>query len=208
MGIYTAIIGVATERFRGSTLRFQRTSAAVQCVLTWFCGWFIAAFPLLLVTAHWQFYNRTGICIPLPIEATDFKGRLYSFSILIVLNFLLFLLISTGQAFVYWSVQSNTLKTDTTKVSRDSTIARRLISVAVTDFPCWFPIGQCGMLALAGTSIPGEVNVALAVFVLPLNSAISPFMYTFNTLAEKRRKSNKEASLLKWLESHFELIVS
>eukprot|EP00745_Piridium_sociabile_P017415 TRINITY_DN26193_c0_g1_i4.p1 TRINITY_DN26193_c0_g1~~TRINITY_DN26193_c0_g1_i4.p1 ORF type:complete len:148 (-),score=11.75 TRINITY_DN26193_c0_g1_i4:96-539(-) len=147
------------------------------------------------------------MCIPLPVTRQDFKGRMYSFSVLIVFNFILFLLISAGQGFIYWSVQSNSLKANTTKVSRDMTIAQRLITVAVTDFMCWFPIGLCGMLALAGTPIPGEVNVALAVFVLPLNSAVNPFMYTFNTLAEKQRRSN-EANLLRWLKSHAEVTVS
>ncbi|KAL8572849.1 hypothetical protein ACOMHN_011098 [Nucella lapillus] len=89
---------------------------------------------------------------------------------------------------------------------KDMTIASRLITVAVTDFMCWFPIGTCGLLALAGSPVPGEVNVALAIFVLPLNSAINPFMYTFNTLMEKRRKSN-EAELLKLLESHADMII-
>ncbi|KAL8623403.1 hypothetical protein ACOMHN_063713 [Nucella lapillus] len=112
----------------------------------------------------------------------------------------------SGQALIYWSIQKSTLKSDTTRVSRDMTIARRLITVAVTDFMCWFPIGTCGLLAQAGVPIPVEVNVALAIFVLPMNSAINPFMYTFNTLAEKHKKSN-EAKLVKWLESRADMII-
>ena len=79
--------------------------------------------------------------------------------------------------------------------------------MAVTDFLYWFPIGVCGLLASSGTPVPGEVNVALAISVLPINSAINPFMYTFNMLVEKRRQSN-EAKLLKWLESHADLLVN
>ncbi|XP_076454829.1 G-protein coupled receptor GRL101-like [Babylonia areolata] len=188
-------------RFPFSTRRFERASASVASLLTWMVGWMIALFPLLPVTSHWEFYSQTGICVPLPVTRQHFKGKVYSFSVLIGLNFLLFLLVSSGQAFIYWSIQSNTLKTNTTKVSRDMTIARRLITVVVTDFLCWFPVGLCGMLALAGVPIPGDVSVAFAIFVMPLNSAINPFMYTFNTVAEKRRKS-KEAKLVKWLESH------
>ena len=126
---------------------------------------------------------------------------MYIFGVMIILNFNLFLIISVGQALIYWSVrrQSFDKASSTTRVSKDMTVARRLITVAATDFLCWFPIGLCGMLALAGVPIPGEVNVALAIFVLPLNSAINPFMYTFNTLAEKLRASN-EAKLLRWLE--------
>ncbi|KAL8589162.1 hypothetical protein ACOMHN_052500 [Nucella lapillus] len=192
--------------FPFSSLRFSRASAAVACLFIWLVGWFLALVPLLPVTSHWDFYGQTGICIPLPVTTQEFKGKWYSFSVVIAFNFLLFLFISTGQSLIYWSIQKSTLKTNTTKASRDMTIARRLITVAVTDFLCWFPIGTCGLLALAGVPVPVEVNVALAIFVLPLNSAINPFMYTFNTLVEKRKKSN-EAKLLKWLESHADVII-
>ncbi|XP_076452176.1 G-protein coupled receptor GRL101-like [Babylonia areolata] len=193
--------------FPFSTLRFQRMSATMACLLTWFGCWFLALLPLLPMTSHWEFYSQTGTCIPLSVTGKEFKGKVFSFSVLIVLNFVLFLSISVGQALIYWSIKSTSLKTNTTKVSRDMTIAGRLITVAVTDFLCWFPIGICGMLALAGTPIPGEVSVALSIFVLPLNSAVNPFMYTFNTLAEKRRKTNED-NFVKWLESNADLIMT
>ena len=192
-------------RFPFSSVRFQRTSAAVTCLITWFVGLLLGSVPLLPVTSHWEFYSQTGICIPLPVNRTDFEGKTFSIGVFIIFNFVLFVLIAGGQVFIYWSVQKNALNTDSAKVSRDLTIARRLISVAVTDFLCWFPIGLCGLLALADIPIPGEVNVALAIFVLPLNSALNPFMYTFNMLMEKRRKS-REATLQQWLENHSNLL--
>ena len=191
--------------FPFSSVRFQRTSAYLACVFTWLIGWLLASVPLLPSVSHWEFFSQTGICIPLPVTRQDFEGKVYSVTVFIILNFVLFTLIATGQAFIYWSVQKNALQTDSTKTSRDLTVARRLISVAVTDFLCWFPIGLCGLLALADTPIPSEVNVGLAVFVLPLNSALNPFMYTFNMLREKGRK-RKEAMLLKWLEDHADLL--
>ena len=192
-------------RFPFTNLRFKRTSASVACAFAWLIGWLLASIPLLPMTSHWEFFSQTGICIPLPVTRQDFKGKTYSVSVFIVLNFVLFLLVATGQAFIYWSVQKNALKTGSTRVSRDLSIARRLISVAVTDFLCWFPIGLCGLLASAEFPVPVEVNVGLAIFVLPLNSALNPFMYTFNTVMEKRRKS-KEAMLLKLLELQCEVL--
>ena len=192
-------------RFPFSRVRFQKISATVACLITWTIGFLLALIPLLPATSHWDFYSQTGICIPLTVIRQDFKGRGYSVSVFIVLNFILFLFIATGQAFIFWSVQRNALKNDVTKVARDLTIAQRLISVAVTDFLCWFPIGVCGLLASAGTPVSGEVNVALAIFVLPLNSALNPFVYNFKTAMEKRRRA-KSAMLLKWLEKHSNLL--
>ena len=190
--------------FPFTTLRFQRSQAALVCLITWLVGLSLALVPLLPVTSHWEFFSQTGICIPLPVTRQTFRGKAFSSGVFIVFNCFLFVLIATGQAFIYWSIQKNAFNTDSAKASRDQTIARRLISVAVTDFLCWFPIGICGLLVLADIPIPGEVNVAFAIFALPLNSALNPFMYTFNMVMEKRRQS-REALLLQWLESSSEL---
>nr|KAG5694753.1 hypothetical protein BaRGS_002706 [Batillaria attramentaria] len=128
------------------------------------------------------------------------KGRDYSFGVMVVLNFVLFLLISVGQAFIYWSVRLNSMATETTRKSQDLTIARRLITVAVSDFLCWFPVGLLGLMAAAGIPVASEFSVFTAVIVLPLNSALNPFLYTYNVLAEKRRKA-REARLLELLQS-------
>ena len=119
---------------------------------------------------------------------------------MILPNFVLFLLIAVGQAIIYWSVRSNSISSSKKTGSRDATIARRLTTIVLSDFLCWFPIGLLGVLASTGTPIPGEVNVAVAIFVMPFNSALNPFLYTFNVLMEKRRKAQK-AYLLKRLES-------
>ena len=79
------------------------------------------------------------------------------------------------------------------------------MSVAVTDFLCWFPIGLCGLLAESGKVISGEVNVAVAIFVLPFNAAFNPFLYTLNVVIEKKQKQ-KEAKLLLELEKGLQCI--
>ena len=59
------------------------------------------------MTSPWEFYSHTGMCIPLPFTTSErFLGYHYSFSVMIILNFVLFLLIAVGQAFIYWSVRS------------------------------------------------------------------------------------------------------
>jgi hypothetical protein len=180
-------------RFPFSTMRFGPRSALLACVGLWLTGIVLATVPLLPATSHWQFYSQTGICIPLPVTRQDFQGRAYSFGMLIVLNMTLFVAIAVGQVAILWSVRRNTMATtDTTRKTKDLTVARRLITVVVTDFLCWFPIGVCGFLALGGVPIPEEMNVALAIFVLPVNSAVNPFLYTINLILEKRHLASEE----------------
>ena len=188
-------------RFPFSTLRFSRRSARVACVLTWLVGFALSLLPLRVT--HWEFYRQTGICIPLPVTRHEFNGHAYSFGLMIIFNFILFLVIAAGQLFIYNSVRVNTMVTNTSQKVHDITIARRLLTVAVSDFLCWFPIGMLGLLAAGGMPIPGAVNVAMAIFVLPLNSALNPFLYTFNIFIERRRKK-KDKRIVKYLQSKYE----
>ena len=80
--------------------------------------------------------------------------------------------------------------------SQDHKIARRLVSIAMTDFLCWFPVGLLGALSSQGVVISSEVNVGIAIFVLPLNSALNPFLYTLNTLLERLSQAKEEQLLL------------
>jgi hypothetical protein len=123
---------------------------------------------------------------------------------MIILNFVLFLLIAAGQALIYRTVKQNTITTAVhSRKPRDHTIAKRLFSVAITNFLCWVPVGLCGLLASHGVPVPGEVNVAMAIFVLPLNAATNPFLYTFNVIMEKRRR-DEEGKLLAALKAELE----
>ena len=192
-------------RFPLSGFHLSSKSSHLTCSVTWICGTLVAAVPLLPATSHWQFYSQTGICIPLPITRSDFIGRSYAFGVMIILNFVLFLLIAAGQISIYLSIRANSMSlgTDSARKDRDVTISRRLITIAVSDFLCWFPIGLLGLLASQDVSIPGEVNVAMAILVLPLNSALNPFLYTLNIILEKRRKV-REQRLQKLLLSRVE----
>ena len=187
-------------RFPFSQVRFKPTSALVTCAFAWAVGICLAALPLTRVGSDWHFYSQTGICIPLPITRNQFKGHKYSFSVMIVLNFVLFLLIACGQAGIFYTVRSSSMKSSRGKQSSDLTLAYRLVNIVISDFLCWFPICVLGLMATYGIPIPGEVNVAMAIFVLPLNSALNPFLYTLTTLLEKQRKS-REIKLTKRIEA-------
>ncbi|KAK7105392.1 hypothetical protein V1264_016781 [Littorina saxatilis] len=188
-------------RFPFSRVRFSKKSGTLASGLVWVVGVVLALIPLLPPTTHWGFYSFNGICIPLPITRKEFPGHDYSFSLLIVFNFVLFMLIAVGQLLIYLSVQKNSLQHAdrvTKRSSKDQRLAQRLIIIAISDFLCWFPIGLLGILSSTGVSISGEVNVAMAIFVLPLNSAINPFLYTVNKLLEKKRLE-KEKRLMELL---------
>ena len=181
-------------QFPFSQCHFSHRSAIVTCGVVWCGGLVLAVVPLMPDLSHWQFYGQSGICIPLPITRKTFPGHHYSIGIMIILNFVLFLLIAVGQLIIYWSIRTNSICAPgavTNRKSKDLTVARRLLTVAMSDFLCWFPIGLLGLLASRGMAVPGEVNVAMAIIVLPLNSSLNPFLYTVNVIQERRRKAKE-----------------
>ena len=108
---------------------------------------------------------------------------------MIIFNFILFMLIALGQIGIFAAIKLSTIKTstDSKRKSSDLVLAYRLATVVLSDFLCWFPIGVLGLMAANGFPVPSELNVALAIFVLPLNSALNPFLYTLNSIMEKNR---------------------
>ena len=76
----------------------------------------------------------------------------------------------------------------------------------MSDFLCWFPIGFVGLLAANDARIPGEVNVAMAMTVMPLNSTINPFLYTLNIVLERRRRA-REQRLQDWMNRKVKAMV-
>ena len=183
-------------RFPLSFVHFSGFHAQLASCVSWATGLALATVPLLPPVAHWHFYGQTGICVPLPVTQTQSAGHNYSFGVMIIVNFVLFLITVAGQAAIYMSIRANTMVGSRTgQHSQGMDIARRLCTVAVTDFLCWFPIGCLGLLASRGFPVSGDVNVAMAILVMPLNSAINPFLYTLNVLLEKREK-RKEKQLI------------
>ncbi|XP_076464213.1 uncharacterized protein LOC143296261 [Babylonia areolata] len=188
-------------RFPLSHLQFQRRSGLVACGVIWCLGFLVSVIPLLPPMSSWEFYSQTGVCLPLLIIRQRSAGQSYAFAVMIVFNLLLFLLITVGQMLIFWTVWTTAMTAGTTKKSsQNMVIARRLTTVVISDFLCWFPIGLLGLLAFVGVPIPGVFNVVMAIFVLPVNSALNPFLYSLSTLRERWEKQ-QEKRLLKELEA-------
>lgn len=68
-------------------------------------------------------------------------------------------------------------------MNQDSTLAKRMMFIILTDFFCWFPVIIISILALTGNLYDPskQVYAWIAVFVLPINSSINPLLYTFST---------------------------
>ena len=86
---------------------------------------------------------------------------------------------------------------DCRKLNVEIKLARKLALIVGTDFLCWMPIIIMGLLSITRLAeIPPDVYAWTAVFILPLNSSINPYLYTYSIVLQKTGKSEQVPVLI------------
>ena len=111
-------------------------------------------------------------------------GLYFSVAIFICLNMLCFLLILFCYIVIIKTVsQTSKAASRQRDMTEEIRMTVKVSAIVLTDFFCWFPICLIGALVQAGVvTIPADVFAWVVTFVLPINSAINPFMYTIGSL--------------------------
>ncbi|CAH1776435.1 unnamed protein product [Owenia fusiformis] len=117
---------------------------------------------------------------------SHFNGWEYSFALFNVVNLVAFLLIAVGYLAIFFATRISRSKTKQGSGNeRDRKMAVKLMWIVSTDFCCWIPVIIMGILTFYKIALPGEIIAYVSIFVLPINSAINPILYTFSTLSWK-----------------------
>ncbi|XP_069101259.1 uncharacterized protein [Argopecten irradians] len=182
-------------KFVFGQIQFTKRKARLACMGVWLITLTIAVLPLLPISYFkGQFYSRSAVCLGLPLTREWPAGWEYGTAIFIFMNFVIFISIAIGQILIYREVSGTSEMIKTQRRSQDAAIARSLFLVVFSDFLCWFPLGIMGILALSGHHIPPEVYAWAAVFILPINSALNPILYTFSAIIRQKKDSLNRAS--------------
>ncbi|XP_033165418.1 relaxin receptor 2 [Drosophila mauritiana] len=152
---------------------------ALICI--WITGVGLAVAPVLLWrTSTLPYYGSySGTCFPLHIHEAFPMGWLYSAFVFLGVNLLLLVMIAmlyTALLISIWRTRSATPLT-----LLDCEFAVRFFFIVLTDFLCWVPIIVMKIWVFFNYNISDDIYAWLVVFVLPLNSAVNPLLYTFTT---------------------------
>ena len=172
--------------------RFQRMSmkqAAIIMTFVWLLGLAIAVIPLFHDDYFYDndhnvhFYGRSAVCLPFQLSTEKSAGWEYSSFIFIFFNGFSFLYMLVAYLIMYRAVTKTSNAVRSTRMNLDSSLAKRMMFIILTDFFCWFPVIVMCILSLTGHLYDPrkEVYAWIAVFVLPINSSINPLLYTFST---------------------------
>ena len=169
----------------------------IMCVVIWLVGGIMAFLPLsgMRYFGDW-YYGKNVVCLPLQLSPQLQEGWEFSTSIFIVLNFSLFLFITVAYVAILlksWSssrrlgahgtVREIRARAQSAQAKRERALAKRVFFIILTDFLCWIPIIAIGIKSHVEKTFdpPGDLAVWIAVFALPINSAINPLLYTLST---------------------------
>ncbi|KAI5737359.1 hypothetical protein M8J76_012726 [Diaphorina citri] len=167
--------------FRVRRLEMTRTKTLMAG--GWTLAGLISALPLLKIDYFRNFYGRSGVCLALHITPDYPNGWEYSVFVFLVLNLVSFTTIACGYLWMFYVARTtqNAVSLKKERKTSESAMAWRMTLLVMTDAACWVPIITLGLLSVAGLSIPPQVFAWIAVFVLPLNAAVNPVLYTLST---------------------------
>ncbi|XP_075429691.1 relaxin receptor 1-like isoform X2 [Ascaphus truei] len=170
---------------------FQAGRGQTLCTLSaiWGLGVFIAVIPFFSYDTFGNFYGRNGVCFPLQSDSTEESGaRVYSVSIFLGLNLLAFVTIVFSYSSMFNSIHNTGAKTaERSVLSREVAIAKRFFFIVFTDALCWIPIFLLKAVSLTEAEIPGTITSWVVIFILPINSALNPILYTITTSSFQER---------------------
>lgn len=166
---------------------FTKTCAVT---VSWVASFLLSLVPIVF---NYDLYSSNAMCLGLPLTKTHVAGWEYSVGVFVIFNFFMFLFIACGQYAIYRAMAENRISnaatnTHSSRRAEDITVAKQLSLVALTDFLCWFPVGLMGLLSLEGREVSNEVYAWTTVFLLPINSAVNPVIYTIPAIMNRWEK--------------------
>ena len=127
------------------------------------------------------FYGFSDTCLPTFFTRTSDPGWEYSVAI-ITLNLSCFIFIAVSYVLIYIRSTKKYLINAVSAIDlqkREDEMQKRIARIIITDFACWVPI--CVMAFITFTGLYDESLFfydTAAGFLLPINSALNPFLYS------------------------------
>ncbi|XP_060134658.1 relaxin receptor 1 isoform X2 [Zootoca vivipara] len=153
-------------------------------VLIWMVGFAVAFIPLSNKDFFHNYYGTNGVCFPLHSEQSESTGgQIYSVIIFLGVNLVAFIIIVFSYGSMFYSVHQTAITAMEIQnhVKKEMTLAKRFFFIVFTDALCWIPIFTLKLLSLLQVEIPGSITSWVVIFILPINSALNPLLYTLTT---------------------------
>ena len=134
-----------------------------------------------------------------PVETKyvgEVNGMIFASVMFLGLNFICYLVILVCYVEIVRTVFKSSQRAGlNTEMKEQIRMTAKVTVIVLTDFTCWFPIIIIGILVQAGIlELPPDVFAWCVTLVLPINSAINPYLYTIAAVISSRRKQARIAA--------------
>ncbi|XP_057584009.1 relaxin receptor 1 isoform X4 [Hippopotamus amphibius kiboko] len=165
-------------------LRPGKCRTITALILIWIIGFIVAFIPLSNKEFFKNYYGTNGVCFPLHSEDTESIGaQIYSVAIFLGINLAAFIIIVFSYGSMFYSIHQSAITATEVRnqVRKEMILAKRFFFIVFTDALCWIPIFILKFLSLLQVEIPGTITSWVVIFILPINSALNPILYTLTT---------------------------
>ena len=150
-------------------------------------------------TRTWYFWGQVYVYS----DDTNFKthydglanGLYFSTAVFLGLNCVCYLIILGCYIEIIRAVRKSSKRSGRSQeMQQQIRLTTRVTAIVGTDFCCWFPVILLGILVQTRViELPPSVFAWCVTFVLPINSALNPYVYTIaETISNHRKKQSKE----------------
>ncbi|XP_072051733.1 G-protein coupled receptor GRL101-like [Amphiura filiformis] len=121
-------------------------------------------------------------------------GLYYASAIFLGLNGICIIIILVCYVEIVRSVKKSSKRVGRGLSMKDQIkMTAKVSAIILTDFFCWAPVIVLGILVQTGVmTLPSSVFAWCVSVILPINSAINPYLYTIAALISKYRKKRKQ----------------
>ena len=201
-----------------SDKKLSKRSTIAAAVIIWVCSVALGVVPSIVSGWNFKFYDNSHVCIGLPLALTKVykqvpryssgrfrliigwesqfasyvDGLYFSTAIFLGLNGLCYIVI-LGCYIEIFRAHSKSAKAAGRTPDKDEQmrLTRKITAIVATNFVCVFPLIVLGILVQTRALVlPASVYAWSVTIILPINSAINPYLYTIAEIISNRRKKN------------------
>ena len=125
------------------------------------------------------------------------NGLYYSVAVFLGLNLLCYLAILACYISIIRAVKKSSKRSGRSReMTEQMSLTAKVTVIVATDFFCWFPVIILGILVQTRiVTLPASIYAWIVTFVLPINSAINPFLYTIPVIISNLREKRAAKSI-------------
>ena len=191
--------------------RFTMCRAVAAVAVVWAFWITSASMPYILgglKTAR-NVNSSNSVCLPYVLNKDSVShGRLLVPPwILAAYNFCIFVSIVILYVRIFWHMCTSRKNTGRRLMVNDYLIARRLLLLISVNFISSTPVNVLAFLFAIGVPIDPQAATWVAIFVIPLNAALNPYLYTISTaklFVAKKQKNRQKQQMLAIVNSALE----